>query len=283
MLSYFANLNFSAIIHNPFVVFILRIVILLLIIKGVHFALDFFCKQTTKNLDNRKQTKQIHTIVVTIKSILDILIVSLCIIEMLPKLGIDIRPILTAAGVLGVAVGFGSKQLVEDVISGMTLILQGQIMVGDIIEIDGKLGIVEQLNLKMVVLRDWDGKVYYIRNGMINVVTNYTREYAFAIMEYPIAYNEDANRVMKIIEDLANNDLKKIFGKDIQDKIEVWGIDSFGDSSVNLKFRLKTNPMKQWAVKRELNRLVKNKFDELGIEIPFPQRVVHIEDKENVL
>ena len=115
------------------------------------------------------------------------MIISVFIMEILPKLGIDIRPFLTAAGVLGVAVGFGSKQLVEDVISGFNIIMQGQIFVGDIIEVDGKIGTVEKLNLKMVALRDWDGKVHFISKsglfkiGLLPRVYNLCKEYGLDV------------------------------------------------------------------------------------------------------
>ena len=267
--------------HNIFVTIAIRIFFLVLVLKGLHLLIDFAGKKVFENVDNRKQAKQIHTILATVKSILDFIVIALCVMEILPKLGIDIRPILTAAGVVGVAVGFGSKQLIEDVLSGVALILQGQILVGDIVEIDGKLGIVEKLNLKMVVLRDWDGKVYYIRNGMINIVTNYTRDYAFAIVEVGVAYKENIDNVIKTVVELGNNDLKKgSCGEYILSDTEAWGLDSFGDSSINLKFRVKTKTMYQWKVRREFNRLIKNKFDELGIEIPFPQRTLHIEKED---
>jgi len=256
----------------------IRVLILLIVLKLIHISSEFIVNKYANKIDNKKQAKQFHTILATIRSILDILVSIIFIIELLPKLGIDIRPILTAAGVVGIAVGLGSKQLIEDIISGITLILEGQILVGDIIEIDGKLGIVEKLNLKMVVLRDWDGKVYYIRNGMINIVTNYTREYAFAIISIGVSYKENIDHVMKVIIDIANNELKNgPCGKYLLGPLEMWGIDNFGESSIDIKFRIKTKPMHHWKVRREFNRLIKNKFDELGIEIPFPQQVVHIE------
>ncbi len=279
-----AVLNFlkpEVFFHNIFVTICIRIIILVLILKGLHLLLDFAGRKVFENVQNRKQSKQIHTIISTVKSVVDFFVVALCIMEILPKLGIDIRPILTAAGVVGVAVGFGSKQLIEDVLSGAMLIMQGQILVGDIVEIDGKIGIVEKLNLKMVVLRDWDGKVYYIRNGMINIVTNYTRDYAFAIVEVGVAYKENVDEVIKTVVDLGNNDLKNgVCGQYVMSDTEAWGIDSFGDSAVILKFRVKTKTMFQWKVRREFNRLIKNKFDELGIEIPFPQRTLHVEADE---
>ena len=158
------------------------------------------------------------------------------------------------------------------------LILEGQIRVGDVIEIGGRFGTVEKLNLKMVMLRDVDGKIHYIRNGMIDIVTNYTRDYAYAIADIGVAYKENIDNVLKVVENIAENELKSgFYGQYIIGNIEVLGLNSFGDSAINLKFRIKTKPQHQWEVSREFNRLIKNKFDELNIEIPFPQRTVHIE------
>ena len=270
-------IDFQALMQNVFVIICIRILVLAGILVGINTFLLFLSKRAVKKITNRKQAKQISTILATIQSIIDLIIIAIFMMEVLPKLGIDIRPFLTAAGVLGVAVGFGSKQLVEDVITGMGLIMQGQILVGDIVEIDGKTGTVEKLNLKMVALRDWDGKVHYIRNGMISVVTNYTRDFAYAIVEIGVAYKESVDKVIQVVVDVVNNELKKgECGQYIIGSVEVWGLDSFGESSINLKFRIKTKTSFQWKVKREFNRLVKNKFDELGIEIPFPQRTLHI-------
>ncbi len=266
---------------NVFVIIAINIIFLIIFLKLVHMTINFVVKKITNKISDREQAKQINTIILTLKSIMDIVVGAIFIMELLTKLGIDIRPILTAAGVVGVAVGFGAKRFVEDIISGMLLILEGQIRVGDIIEIGGRMGTVEKLNLKMVTLRDIDGKVYYIRNGMVDVVTNYTRKYAYAINEIGVAYKENIDNVIKVVADIAKNELKTgAYGKYLRGNLEVLGVISFGDSAVNLKFRMKVDPVQQWAVAREFNRLIKNKFDELGIEIPFPQRTLHIEEQQ---
>ena len=275
--------NFEALMQNVFVVICVRILILSAILIGINIFVNYLIKRATKRMENPKQAKQVSTILATIKSIINLVIISIFMLEILPNLGLDIRPFLTAAGVLGVAVGFGSKQLVEDVISGIGLIMQGQIMVGDIVEIGGKVGTVEKLNLKLVALRDWDGKVHYIRNGMISVVTNYTRDFAYAIAEIGVAYKEKVDNVIQVVIDVVNNELKKgECGQYVIGDVEVWGLDSFGDSAIKLKFRIKTKTYFQWKVRREFNRLVKNKFDELGIEIPFPQRTLHISKESDI-
>jgi len=267
--------------HHVAVIITVNIIFLIIFLKILNMVINFLVKKITSKISDKEQAKQINTIILTAKSIIDIVIGAIFSMEMLTKLGIDIRPILTAAGVVGVAVGFGAKRFVEDIISGVLLILEGQIRVGDIIEIGGRMGTVEKLNLKMVTLRDIDGKVYYIRNGMIDVVTNYTRKYAYAVNEIGVAYKENIDNVINVVADIAKTELKKgSYGKYLRGDLEVLGVISFGDSSVNLKFRVKVEPLHQWAVAREFNRLIKNRFDELGIEIPFPQRTLHIEEQQ---
>ncbi len=267
--------------NNALVIITIRLILLVIVMRIVSIVIAFLSKKFTVRAKDKEQAKQIHTILISFKSLINTIIALLFGMEILNRLGIDIRPILTAAGVLGVAVGFGAKRFVEDLISGVMLIWEGQIRVGDYIEIGSRTGTVEKLNLKMVVLRDTDGKVHYIRNGMIDVVTNYTRDYAFALIDMGIAYKENVDYVMDVIKDIAQNELKQgELGQYILGDIEMFGVNSFGDSSVNLRFRVKTLPTQQWAVAREFNRLIKNKFDELGIEIPFPQVSVHME-KEN--
>lgn len=264
--------------HNIFVVVAFRVLFLVIFIQIINTVFKFLENKTASKIKNVKQEKQFHTLMATLRSIVNIVISVLFVLEILPKFGIDIRPVLTAAGVLGVAVGFGSKQLVEDIISGIFLIIQGEILVGDYVEIDGNAGTVENLNLKRVAIRDVEGKVYYIRNGMINMVINHTRDFAYAVNSIGVAYKEDIDRVINVITNDVNEELRNgIYSKDILDNIEMLGVESFGDSAIELKFRVKTKTLKHWAVKRELNRIIKNQFDKHEIEIPFPQRVLHIE------
>lgn len=276
-------IDIKALFDNVWLGIILRILVFAIVIKGLHALIKFFTKGITSKIKNKEQVKQVRTVISMFKSVADTVISLIFIMELLTKLGIDIRPILTAAGVLGVAVGFGAKRFVEDLITGVMLILEGQIQVGDIIEVGTRMGTVEKLNLKMVVLRDFSGNVHYIRNGMIDIVTNYTRDFAYAVLEIGVAYKENIDNVMKVVIDVAQNELKNgEYGKYLLGDIEMLGLNSFGDSSVNVKFRIKTLPANQWEVAREFNRLIKNKFDELEIEIPFPQRTLHIE-KENIM
>ncbi|MBD3234913.1 MAG: mechanosensitive ion channel [candidate division Zixibacteria bacterium] len=193
------------------------------------------------------------------------------IIMILGEFGIEVGPILAAAGVVGVALGFGAQHLVQDIISGFFILLEDEIRVGDVVQIGGKGGIVESVDLRMTVLRDLAGNVHYVRNGLIDVVTNMTKDYSRFVFDIGVAYREDVDEVIKVIkavdEDLRNDPDYK---SDILEPIEILGLDKFADSAVVIKARTKTKPIKQWGVAREFNRRLKRAFDENNIEIPFP-------------
>ncbi|MBI5014986.1 MAG: mechanosensitive ion channel family protein [Deltaproteobacteria bacterium] len=197
----------------------------------------------------------------------------------LKELGFEIGPILAGAGVAGLAVGFGAQNLVRDVISGLFLIAENQIRVGDVAVVNGTGGLVEEVNLRTTALRGVDGTVHVFPNGSINTLSNMTREYSFYVFNLGVAYKEDTDQVVRaLVEVSAVLQQEPEFAALIREPLEVLGVDAFGDSAVVIKARIKTEPGKQWAVGRELNRRFKKRFDAEGIEIPFPQRTVHFGD-----
>ena len=268
--------NLPPVFHNDIFIVFLHILVFWGLISLANYLIEKFSVRVNQYKNDYEFTKQINTLKLIFKSAVDTVLVNFAIMYILNKLGIDIRPILAAAGVVGVAVGFGARRFVEDVITGIIILMEGQIRVGDVVEISGKVGSVEKLDLKLVVLRDMNGCVHYIRNGMIDIVTNMTRDFSYAVFDIGVAYKENVDRVMEVMtqvgEELRNSDKYK---QVVLEDIEILGVDKLADSAVVIKARIKTQPMKQWAVEREFNRLVKNKFDELGIEIPFPQLTVH--------
>ena len=257
----------------------LHLVIFLAIIKFANIFIDKFIKKLCIYNDDTEFKKQIMTLKSIIKSIADTVIAIFAVMFILNNLGIDIRPILTAAGVLGVAVGLGAKRFFEDIITGLSLLLEGQIRVGDYVEIADKQGVVEKADIRMVRLRDLQGRVHYIRNAMIDVVTNYTREFSYYLFDIGVAYKENIAEVINVLKEIdeefrKNSEVKQY----VLAPIEIFGLDSFEDSAIIIKARIKTVPIKQWEVGRAFNLRIKEKFDELGIEIPFPQQTVHIEN-----
>ena len=195
--------------------------------------------------------------------------------NILQDMGIDMKPILATAGVLGIAIGFGAKRFIEDVISGLNILLTGQVRVGDVVVICGMEGTVERVTLTMLVLRSFDGILHFIRNGLIDTISNRTRHFAYAVFNVTVAYKENIKEVIEVLKALGEDFKKDSYYKNhVLDDIEVLGLDEFLDSSILIKCRIKTTPQSQWEIKRKFNLLIKEKFDELGIEIPFPQVVV---------
>ncbi len=226
--------------------------------------------------------KRADTLSGIIQFIMGLVVMVIAIIMILGEFGIQIGPILAAAGIVGVAIGFGSQYLVQDIISGFFILLQDQIRVGDVVIIGGKGGLVEKVSLKNTVLRDLSGNVHFIRNGTIDVVTNMTKDFSQYVFEIGVAYRENVDEVIEVAkavdEDLRNDDEYK---DDILEPLEVLGLDKFADSALIIKARTKTRPIKQWRVAREFNRRLKIAFDEKGIEIPFPHVTLYMgEDKK---
>lgn len=194
----------------------------------------------------------------------------------LSEFGISIAPILGAAGVVGVAVGFGTQSLIKDYFNGFFLLLEDQVHQGDVIEAGGKGGLVEEMTLRYIRLRDYEGNVHFIPNGLVTTLTNRSREYAQALIDIGVAYREDIDQTLEVMrrvgqEMRASGD----FGPRILDDVEIVGVENWADSAVTLRCRIKVRPLEQWNVRREYLRRLKRAFDEAGIEIPYPHLTVY--------
>jgi small conductance mechanosensitive channel len=195
----------------------------------------------------------------------------------LEQVGLDVTPILAGAGIVGLAVGFGAQNLVRDVISGFFLVLENQVRVGDVAVVNGTGGLVEAITFRTIVLRDLAGVVHVVPNGAITTLANMTKGWSGYVIDVDVAYAEDTDRVVEVMAEVAE-ELRKDprYGPSILEAIEIFGVDDFKDSAVTIKARLKTVPIQQWTVGREYRRRLKKAFDARGIEIPFPQRSVHL-------
>ena len=191
----------------------------------------------------------------------------------LGELGVSVAPILATAGVAGIAIGFGAQSLVKDYFNGVFLLLDDQIRQGDVVEIAGKGGLVEEVTLRYVQLRDFDGHVHYVPNGEIKVVTNRTRGYAQAVIEVGVAYSADPDAAFAAMGEVAQEMRGDAAWRDrIADGLEVIGVEKLADFAVILRARLKVvPPIEQWNVRREYLKRLKKAFDARGIEIPFPR------------
>jgi small-conductance mechanosensitive channel len=198
-------------------------------------------------------------------------VIGIALLMVLGQLGLDITPVLTGAGIAGLAVGFGAQTLVRDIISGFFLILENQVRVGDAAGINGTDGIVEAINLRTIVLRDIEGTVHVFPNGGINTLANRSKDFSYYVVDFSVSYYDDSDRVADTIRSVgASLQADPAFGPSILAPIEVLGVDSFADWSVKMKARIKTVPLKQWDVGRELRRRIIKAFEQQGFAIPFP-------------
>jgi small conductance mechanosensitive channel len=228
-------------------------------------------------LDALERAKRARTLGSVINKVAAGLIVGIATLMVLNELHVNISPVLTGAGIVGLAVGFGAQTLVRDIISGFFLILEDQVRVGDVAAINGTGGLVEELNLRTIVLRDVEGTVHVFPNGSITTLANRSKDFSYYVIDLPLAYKEDPDRAAALVRKIGE-ELKAdpAFGPSILEPIEVMGVDAFGEKAVVLKVRIKTVPLKQWEVGRELRRRLKKAFDDGGIVLAFPERVVTI-------
>jgi small-conductance mechanosensitive channel len=193
----------------------------------------------------------------------------------LKEIGIDIGPLLAGAGVIGLAIGFGSQNLVRDIVSGFFIILENQVGVGDVAAINGTGGLVESIGLRTIILRDSSGTVHVFPNGTITTLSNMTKDWSAAVFDIGVSYGEDTDEVVEVMRAVSGIlEADEAFKDRILEPMEIMGVDAFADSAVIIKARLKTKPIQQWSVGREYRRRLKKAFEEKGIEIPFPHRTI---------
>ncbi len=220
---------------------------------------------------NREDGQRIRTLSRVVRYVLMVAIWVVTALLILGEFGVSVAPILGAAGVVGIAVGFGAQSLVKDYFNGFFLLLENQIRIGDVVDAGGKAGVVEELTLRYLRLRDYSGNVHYIPNGQISVVTNMSLGFAYAVVDAGVAYGEDVDRVIEVMRTVGREmRADEAFAERILDEMEIAGVDNWADSAVVIRCRFRVAPLEQWTVRREYLRRLKYAFDEAGIEIPFP-------------
>lgn len=229
-----------------------------------------------------ERVKRAKTLSGIISTSISAIIYAVALMMLITECGVNIAPLIAGAGIAGLAIGFGAQSLVKDVISGFFLIMEDQIRVGDVASVAGVDGLVESINLRTTRLRDLEGKVHIIPNGSIVVATNLTKDWSRALVEIGVAYKENVDNVISVLKEVGEelrND--PAFKEVILEPMTVQGLNSFGDSSINIRLFFKTLPIKQWDVAREFRKRVKKAFDEKGIEIPFPHRTIYMGEGKN--
>jgi small conductance mechanosensitive channel len=210
-----------------------------------------------------------------LKSISSGVVIAIVVVMVLAEVGVNVAPIIAGAGIIGVALGFGSQTLVKDFLSGIFMIFEDQYGVGDVVDLEYASGTVEAVSLRVTRLRDVDGTVWYVRNGEILRVGNMSQNWARTVLDVSVGYDEDLARVQKVLKDVAHDLWEDDeFKHSIIEEPEVWGVQDLGPEAIVVRVVLKTAPLEQWEVAREMRQRVKARFDHEGIEIPLPQRVI---------
>jgi small conductance mechanosensitive channel len=225
--------------------------------------------------DRVEHVKRARTLSRLVKNALTSLVLGVALLMILRELRVDIMPVLTGAGIVGLAVGFGAQTLVKDLISGAFLILDDNVRVGDVARINGTGGLVEAINLRTIVLRDHEGTVHVFPNGSITTLSNLTKDFAFAVVDVGFTYREDTDMVIDVLRTVATEvAADPAIAPNVLAPSEVQAVEAFGNGQMTIRVRIKTRPLTQWDVGRELRRRIKKAFDARGIEMPDPRMVL---------
>jgi len=250
------------------------IIVAWLLYNFIHRLIEKFRTLMALKAHGVEGIKRIETLTRVFRYTASVAITVIAGMLILTEVGVSIAPILGAAGVVGVAVGFGAQSLVKDYFTGLFLLLENQIRQGDIVDVAGKSGEVEEITLRYMRLRDGEGAVHYIPNSLVTTVTNRTRDFAYAVIDIGIGYKENIDDVLNIMRTVGH-DLRNTsdFGPKILNDIEIDGVEKLGESAVTLRGRIKTPPLEQWGVKREFLKRLKIALDAHHVEIPSPHNM----------
>jgi moderate conductance mechanosensitive channel len=276
--------SFSEYLHvSKELLHVIVILVLAWILAGMsNMLIRVFRNYMNTRAGSAEDNRRIETLARVFRYIFTVVISLVAGMLVLSELGISIAPILGAAGVVGLAIGFGAQSLVKDYFNGIFLLLENQIRHGDVVEVCSKSGVVEDITLRYICLRDYEGSVHYISNGLITTVTNKSRGHAYAVIDVNIAYRENVDEVCKVMAGVAKELREdKDFGARILDDLDIAGVEEWGDSALTLRCRFKTVPLEQWGIRRAFLGRLKKAFDELGIEIPYPHLTIYAgQDKQ---
>ncbi|MDC0073924.1 mechanosensitive ion channel [Alphaproteobacteria bacterium] len=268
------------ILMSEVVIGFLSSVLLVIVILALAFLfweiINLAIDKTLSSVSRNNAGARIKTLLPLARNAALIVIVLVTSIIILSEFGINVAPILAGAGVLGLAIGFGAQTLVKDIITGAFIIFENTLTVGDVVELAGHSGVVEEITIRTISLRDLSGTVHTVPFSSVDTIINMTRDYAYVVSEIGIAYKEDTDHVITLIKESYDNLLEN---PDMESRIigdlEIMGLERFDDSAVIIRLRIKTSPGNQWSVKREFNRLLKYIFDDNNIEMPFPHSTIY--------
>ena len=269
---------------QPVLHILLIVVLAWILIRVVRKLLRVFRTYMAARTHDPEEVKRVETLGRAFRYTASVVITLVAGMLILSVLGISIAPILATAGVVGIAVGFGAQSLIKDYFNGFFILVENQIRQGDVIEAAGKSGVVEEITLRHVRLRDYEGSVHYVPNGAITTVTNKSRGFVFAVIEIGVGYNSNIDQVFAVMKSVGAQ-LRKDprLSAQILDDLEISGIEKLGDSAVIVRARIKSIPSEKNDVRREYLKRLKQSFDENKIELPYPQLTLHVEqDKPQI-
>jgi small-conductance mechanosensitive channel len=247
-----------------------------IVVAVTNRAIRLFRSRIASRFVEPEQVRRAETIGRVLRYLAGVIVTLIAGVLILSELGVSVAPILGAAGVVGLAVGFGAQSLVKDYFTGFFILLENQLTTGDVVRIADKSGLVEDVTLRFVRLRDYDGNVHFVPNSLITTVTNMSRGFAFAVMDVGVAYREDVDEAFAVMREVgAAMRTDETLGKKILADLEIAGVERLDDSAVVLRCRIKSLPLAQWDVRRGFLRRLKKAFDARGIEIPYPHVTVY--------
>lgn len=258
--------DFGRRVFGSLVTIAVLLFIAILLSEVVNELVERYLQRRQSQWQDAARSARMRTLLPLLRNAFRVVLVVMVTLIVLSELGINIAPLLAGAGVVGLAIGFGAQTLVKDVITGIFILAEDTVAVGDVIDLGGHSGVVEAMTIRSIRLRDHTGAVHTIPFSAVSTVMNMTRDYGYAVFDVGIAYNEDLDRVIALLRQLGDGLRQdKAFARDIRESIEVLGINRFADASVIIRARIRTAPGKQWNVEREFNRRLKRLFEEHGI------------------
>ncbi|MDE0050557.1 MAG: mechanosensitive ion channel [Rhodospirillales bacterium] len=253
-----------------------------IVLEVASTLVDRYLTQADEAGELLERSQRARTLLPLARNALRVVVGIIAALMILSEIGIDIAPVLAGVGVAGLAIGFGAQTLVKDIITGLFILLEDSVAVGDVVTAGGHTGTVEAITIRTIRMRDLQGQVHTVPYSSVDTISNMTKEFSYYLIDMGVAYREDYDEVVAVMREVgAALQQDPEYGPNMLEPLEIMGLNSFGDSAVIVRARLKTKPLTQWATGREYNRRLKAAFDDRGIEIPFPHTQIYFgEDKQ---
>lgn len=272
------DIDMSALIDSIEVGTLVRTAVVLVVAFVAYWLATRFGRRVVGRMESRgaETAERVATLWLMARRLVLIAVVVTAALALLQIWGVGLAPFLAVGTAVAAAIGFGAQDLVKDLIAGFFILIEDQFRVGDVVSIGGVSGVVEDIQLRVTVLRDLEGNVHFVPNGQITVSTNYTSKFAQPVIDVGVAYDTDVDRALEVMrEELEALAADPEWSDMIRGEVEVFGVDKLGESSVTLRMRMTTSANDRWTVRREALKRIKKRFEVEGITIPFPQLTIH--------